>query len=71
MSANALSKVWYIAKYQNGNTFYVSDTDNNTVLWSRFKKNALQFKTEHGVQHFITVLLHRRTDIFLVYGNSE
>jgi len=65
--------VWFIGKWKNGKTFYIADydDDNNVVMWSRNKKDGLSFKTEAGIQKFISKHLHDRKDIMLIHSSPN
>lgn len=66
-------RVWYIAKQNNNTTYYVHEVDkqNSAVKWTKHRKNAMQFKTENGVHHFLNSHMNDRKDIYLIHAPEK
>lgn len=66
-------KVWYISKKQNGSCYYVKevDTENQAINWTTQRCQALGFRTESGVHHFIHAYMNGRTDVYLIHTSKE
>jgi len=65
--------VWFIGKQQAGNTFYISDYDDekNTAVWTKKKIDGISFNTERALQRFIHKHLHNRNDIILIQAPPD
>ncbi len=64
---------WFIGKHKNSKMFYMADSDNNNnaVLWTKSKTDAVQFKTEALARNFINTDLNKRTDITLIQTSTD
>lgn len=67
------SQVWYIAKKHNNATYYVHEVDkqSSAVKWTKYRGNAMQFKTENGVHQFLRSHMNDRKDIYLIHAPEK